>query len=62
MTYIFLIIVVAGNSPSLQVESMQSLDQCYAAMKAIDIAKEQNTWSEFIPRINNMKCVEVKGE
>ena len=61
MTYIFLIIAMtAGTSPSLQVEPMQSMEQCYAAMKAIDIAKERSSWSEYIPRIGNMKCIEVK--
>ncbi|CVB25543.1 hypothetical protein [Serratia marcescens] len=60
MTYIFLIIVVSSQSMNMQVQPMQSMEQCQAAIKSIDIAREQSTWSENIPRINNIKCVEVK--
>ncbi|TXE26197.1 hypothetical protein FOT62_23510 [Serratia marcescens] len=60
MTYIFLIIVVSSQSMSMQVQPMQDMAQCKAAIKAIDIASEKSTWSENIPQINNIKCVEVK--
>lgn len=60
MTYIFLIIVVSSQSMSMQVQPMQSMDQCNSAIKAIDIASENSAWFENIPRINQIKCVEVK--
>ena len=60
MTYIFLIIVVSSQSMSMQVQPMQDMAQCKAAIKAIDIASEQSAWDEAIPRVNNIKCVEVK--
>lgn len=60
MTYIFLIIVVSSQSQSMQVQPMQSMKQCNAAIKAIDITSENSAWFENIPRINQIKCVEVK--
>lgn len=45
---------------NMQVQPMQSMEQCQAAIKSIDIAREKSTWSENIPRVNNIKCVEVK--
>ncbi|WBF44481.1 hypothetical protein [Serratia rubidaea] len=59
MAYIFLIIVVSSQSMNMQVQPMQSMEQCKAAIKSINIAREQSTWRENIPRINNIKCVEV---
>lgn len=59
MAYIFLIIVVTSQSMNMQVQPMQSMEQCKAAIKSINIAREQSTWRENIPRINNIKCVEV---
>lgn len=61
MTYIFLIIVVSSQSMSMQVEPMQSMEQCRAALKAIDIAQVETdkTWMETLPKINNARCVEV---
>lgn len=63
MTYIFLIIVVSSQSMSMQVEPMQNMEQCRAALKAIDIARVETdkTWTETLPRINNARCVEVKS-
>ncbi|CAI1103737.1 Uncharacterised protein [Serratia ficaria] len=60
MSYFFLIIVVSSQSMNMQVQPMQSMEQCQAAIKSIDIAREKSTWSENIPRVNNIKCVEVK--
>ncbi|NLU17990.1 MAG: hypothetical protein GXW94_19890 [Serratia liquefaciens] len=60
MSYFFLIIVVSSQSMNMQVQPMQSMEQCQAAIKSIDIASEKSTWSEAIPRVNNIKCVEVK--
>lgn len=61
MAYVFLIIVVSSQSMSMQVEPMQSMEQCRAALKAIDIAQVENdkTWMETLPKINNARCVEV---
>lgn len=59
VTYIFLIIVV-GSSPKMQVEPMESMAQCTAAIKAIKIADEQRSWSEISPYVDNVKCVEVR--
>lgn len=63
MAYIFLIIVVSSQSMSMQVEPMQSMEQCRAALKAIDIAQVETdkTWTETLPNINNARCVEVKS-
>ncbi|MFN1146820.1 hypothetical protein [Serratia liquefaciens] len=60
MIHIFLIIVVSSQSMSMQVQPMQDMAQCKAAIKAIDIAREQSSWGEAIPSVNNIKCVEVK--
>lgn len=60
MSYIFLIMVITSQSMNMQVEPMESMAQCQAAIKAIDLADEQRSWNETSPRINNIKCVEVK--
>lgn len=60
MTYIFLIIVINSSSTSMQIQPMESMEQCHAAIKAIDIAEQKSAWNELIPRINNIKCIEVK--
>lgn len=62
MSYVFLIMVLSSQSMSMsmQVEPMQSMKQCQAAIKALSIAGEQRSWSEISPRVNNIKCVEVK--
>nr|WP_279079306.1 hypothetical protein [Hafnia alvei] len=63
MAYIFLIVVVSSRSMSMQIEPMQDMAQCQAALKAIDIAQTETskTWSEIIPSINNARRVEVKS-
>ncbi|MCE9885164.1 hypothetical protein [Obesumbacterium proteus] len=63
MAYIFLIVVVSSQSMSMQIEPMQDMAQCQAALKAIDIAQKETskTWTETIPSINNARCVEVKS-
>lgn len=45
----------------MQVQPMHDMAQCLSAIKAIDIASEQSTWNEAIPRVNNIKCIEVKS-
>ncbi|BEM75695.1 hypothetical protein SME36J_51180 (plasmid) [Serratia marcescens] len=45
MTYIFLIIVVSSQSMSMQVQPMQDIAQCKAAIKAIDIVSENSACS-----------------
>lgn len=62
MSYVFLIMVISSNSMNMQVEPMESMEQCQAAIQAISTAEQQRTWSETSPRVNNVKCVEVKGE
>lgn len=61
MIHIFLIIVVSSQSMSMQVQPMQDMAQCKAAIKAIDIVSENSAWFENMPRINQIKCVEVKS-
>ncbi|MCK6671533.1 hypothetical protein L8S96_06405 [Enterobacter roggenkampii] len=61
MSYFFLIMVISSQSMNMQVEPMESMEQCQAAIKAIDIADKQRSWNETSPRINNIKCLEVKS-
>lgn len=60
MSYVFLIMVLSSQSMNMQVEPMESMEQCQAAIKALSIASEQRTWNETSPSINNVKCIEVK--
>lgn len=60
MSYFFLIMVISSQSMNMQVEPMESMEQCQAAIKAINLADEQRSWTETSPSINNIKCVEVK--
>lgn len=60
MSYFFLIMVISSQSMNMQVEPMESMEQCQAAIKAISLADDQRSWNETSPRINNIKCVEVK--
>ena len=60
MSYIFLIIVISSQSSNMQVTPMQSMEQCEAAITSIDILRDQGSWSDYVPRINQAKCVEVK--
>lgn len=60
MSYVFLIMVISSNSMNMQVEPMESMKQCRAAIQAISAAEQQRSWSETSPRVNNVKCVEVK--
>ncbi|WP_395279219.1 hypothetical protein [Enterobacter asburiae] len=61
MSYFFLIMVISSQSMNMQVEPMESMEQCQAAIKAIDIADKQRSLNETSPRINNIKCLEVKS-
>lgn len=60
MSYVFLIMVVISNSSNMQVEPMESMEQCQAAIQAIGMANEQRTWRDANPRVDNVKCIEVK--
>ncbi|EOZ4909616.1 hypothetical protein ACQRRZ_002677 [Enterobacter hormaechei] len=55
MSYFFLIMVITSQSMNMQVEPMESMEQCQAAIKAISLADEQRSWNETSPRINNIK-------
>jgi len=61
MTYVFFIMVISSQSMNMQVTPMQSMEQCQAAIKALDVASEARAWSETSPSVNNVKCVEVKS-
>lgn len=60
MTYVFLIMVISSQSMNMQVEPMQSMEQCQAAIKAIEMVDGQRSWYESSPRIDNVKCVQVR--
>ncbi|WP_270735189.1 hypothetical protein [Leclercia adecarboxylata] len=60
MSYVFLIMVITSNSSNMQIEPMESMEQCQAAIQAIGIANEQRTWRDVKPRVDNVKCIEVK--
>ncbi len=60
MSYVFLIMVLVSQSMSMQVEPMENMARCQAAIKALAIAEQERSWNEASPRINNIKCVEVK--
>ena len=60
MSYFFLIFVITSNTPNMQVVPMQSMEQCKAAIKAMQIADEKRTYRDASPNVNNLQCVEVK--
>lgn len=60
MSYVFLIMVLTSQSMNMQIEPMENIAQCQAAIKALAIANRERSWNETSPRINNIKCVEVK--
>ncbi|MGM8528953.1 hypothetical protein [Enterobacter asburiae] len=60
MSYVFLIMVLTSQSMNMQVEPVENMDQCQAAIKALAIAERERSWNETSPRVNNIKCVEVK--
>lgn len=60
MPYFFLIFVITSNTSNMQVVPMQSMEQCRAAIKAMQIAEEKRTWRDASPNVNNLQCVEVK--
>lgn len=39
---------------------MQSMEQCKAAIKAMQIAEEKRTWHDASPNVSNLQCVEVR--
>ncbi|WJZ70051.1 hypothetical protein [Pantoea phage PA-1] len=60
MSYIFLIIVISSNTSNQQIIPMDSMQQCNAALKALELVKEKRTgWNDFSPRVDNAHCVEV---
>ena len=61
MTFIFLIMVIQSGTTNMQVEPMESMEQCHAAIKAIEIAEKLRSWSGISPRINNIHCIDVQG-
>lgn len=61
MPYFFLIFVITSNTSNMQVVPMQSMEQCEAAIKAMQIAEEKRMWRDASPNVNNLQCVEVKG-
>ena len=60
MSYVFLIMVLTSQIMNMQIEPMYNIAQCQAAIKALAIANRERSWNETSPRINNLKCVEVK--
>lgn len=60
MSYFFLIFVITSNTSNMQVVPMQSMEQCRAAIKAMQIAEEKRTWHDVSPDIDSLQCVEVK--
>lgn len=60
MSYVFLIMVLTSQSMNMQIEPMENMVQCQAAINALAIADRERSWNETSPRINNIKCVEVK--
>lgn len=46
----------------MQIEPMESMEQCQAAIKAIDKAEKLRSWSDISPRINNIHCIKSKGD
>lgn len=60
MTYVFLIMVLTSQSMNMQIEPMENMAQCQAAINALAIADRERSWNETSPRIDNIKCVEVK--
>lgn len=60
MSYVFLIMVIYSNTSNMQVEPMQSMEQCRAAIQAINIAKDSAGWGGSYPNTKSMKCVEVQ--
>ncbi|MFP1780359.1 hypothetical protein ACLEEB_14510 [Lonsdalea quercina] len=60
MTYFFMVMVLSSQSMKMQIEPMESIEQCEAAIKALAVAEEQRSWKEISPRVNNIKCVEIK--
>lgn len=59
-SYIFLVMVITSNTSNMQIEAMQSMEQCEAALKAIKIADGKRTWRDVNPNVNNAYCIEVK--
>lgn len=59
MSYVFLIMVLSSQSVNMQVEPMENMAQCQAAIKALAVADRERSWNKTSPRINNIKCVEV---
>lgn len=60
MSYVFLILVLYSNTSNLQIEPMDSMQQCRAAIKALDVARETKSWTDELPRVNYAKCIEVR--
>lgn len=62
MSYVFLIMVIYSNTSNMQIETMQSMEQCRAAIQAIKIARDKASWGESLPRTGFLDCVEVKRD
>ncbi|WP_227666409.1 hypothetical protein, partial [Klebsiella variicola] len=62
MPYFFLIFVISSQSSNMQVVPMQSMEQCKAAIQAMKVADDKRSWDDVSPSVDNVQCVEVKGE
>ena len=62
MPYFFLIFVISIQSSNMPVVPMQSMEQCKAAIKAMKVADDKRSWDDVSPSVDNVQCVEVKGE
>lgn len=60
MTYVFLIMVLFSNTSNMQIEPMESMEQCQAAITAVKVARDTKSWTDQLPRLNYAKCVEIK--
>lgn len=59
MIYVFLIMAINSNTSNMQVEPMEDLKQCRAAIDAIKIADGKSSWGNTLPRVGFIDCIEV---
>ena len=60
MNFIFLIVVMSSNTANQQLIPMDTMQQCKAAIRAMELVKEKRTgWNDYSPRVDNAHCIEV---
>ncbi len=60
MNYIFLIVVMVSGSSNQQIIPMDTIEQCNAALKAMEIVHEKRSGWRGDPKVDNANCIEVK--